>query len=258
MKSIYFALLTAVIFACQKPEEKQIQKEENPHSDGFNLESSDKQAIDIADQVMVAMGGRSSWDNTRLIQWNFFGARKLLWDKESGWVRIEDQRNDLKINVNIMEETLIGMVQKEGKTLKNTDSIQKYLDQGKRIWINDSYWLVMPFKLKDSGVTLTYQGKDTTSGGLPSKKLRMTFENVGVTPQNAYDVWVGVQDSLIRQWAYYANASDSIPRFVLPWNDYREYGMIKLSGSRGERSLSEIKVLDQVEESFFTSFDRSL
>jgi hypothetical protein len=30
------------------------------------------------------------------------------------------------------------------------------LRKGKNWWINDAYWLVMPWKLQDPGVTLSY------------------------------------------------------------------------------------------------------
>jgi hypothetical protein len=60
---------------------------------------------------------------------------------------------------------------------------------------------------------------------------------------------------LVTQWAYFRNAGNEKPDFVTPWNDYRTYGKIKLSGDRGERKLTEIKVADGVPEKAFTSLD---
>lgn len=230
----------------------------NPEASGFNNAASDARAIEIADQVMNAMGGRAAWDQTRYIKWNFFGARKLLWDKYTGWVRIEDQRSDLKINVNINSEPLQGMVFKNGALFTDNDSIAYYLDRGKRIWINDSYWLVMPYKLKDSGVTLSYIGQDTLLSGASAHKLKLSFDQVGVTPQNGYDVWVSDEDTLVRQWAYYRNASDSVPMFITPWNEYQNAGKIKLSGNRGERQLTDIEVIETINDQFFQSFDTGI
>ena len=28
------------------------------------------------------------------------------------------------------------------------------------IWVNDTYWLLMPYKMKDPGVTLAYDGEE--------------------------------------------------------------------------------------------------
>ena len=41
--------------------------------------------------------------------------------------------------------------------------LARQVPAGGNDWINDLYWLVMPFKLKDSGVTLKCLGEDTTA-----------------------------------------------------------------------------------------------
>jgi hypothetical protein len=250
-------LVTLVwVVACQ-PTSTENTAPLNPPAEGFNLEASDAKAIELADQVMLAMGGRKAWDDTRYLKWNFFGARRHLWDKHGGTARIEDQRSDLKIIVNINEEPLSGKVYKNGEEFSNPDSINYYLDRGLRMWINDAYWLVMPYKLKDSGVTLTYEGKDTTQLGKNAEVIRLTFDQVGVTPQNAYDVWVTAADSLVAQWAYYRNATDSLPAFTGEWSNYQQKGDILLSGDRGNRKLTEIEVLNTVPEGVFENFEVS-
>lgn len=225
---------------------------ENPPSPGFDKEGSDSLAIVIANQVMNAMGGRASWNSTRYIGWNFFGARHLLWDKKTGNVRIKSLNDDLEIIVNI--NSMEGKVSKDGTKLTNADSLTKYLEQGRNIWRNDSYWLVMPFKLKDSGVTLTYVGEDATKAGEKADVLELRFSKVGHTPENKYHVWVDKDDHLVKQFAYYKNASQDAANFILPWQNYKQYGTILLSGDRGERQLTDIKVYDEVPENIFTSF----
>jgi hypothetical protein len=44
------------------------------------------------------------------------------------------------------------------------------------------------------------------------------------------------------------------PNFVTPWNDYQKHGSILLGGDRGDRDITEIKVLDKVPPEAFTSF----
>ena len=73
------------------------------------------------------------------------------------------------MNIHSME----GKVKRGEKLITNPDTLQNFLKYGKSTWINDAYWLVMPFKLKDSGVTLKYIGQDTTEAGL--KFLAMTI-----------------------------------------------------------------------------------
>jgi hypothetical protein len=227
--------------------------QENPPMEGFNMAGSDPKAIQIADSVMAAQGGRESWDETRYISWNFFGNRKLLWDKATGNVRVEHLKDDTKILVNVNTDE--GRVYKDGAEVTQLDSVAKYLQRGKEAWINDSYWLVMPFKLKDSGVTLKYLGEETTQAGQPADVLQLTFESVGVTPENKYKVYVDKETNLVSQWAYFKSASDPEPAFVMPWQDYQTYGKLKLSGDRGQAKITDIKVLDEVPETAFTSFE---
>lgn len=260
MKSLIPIITLAMLFAaCSQPasEEKQEVVEEvpvgNPAAPGFDESGSDAKAIAIADEVMQAMGGRKAWDDTRLLSWDFFGARKLLWDKHTGDVRIESGRDDLKIIMNI--NTKDGRVYKNGAEFTNQDSINFYLDRGERIWINDSYWLVMPYKLKDSGVTLKYLREDTSATGEAADVLQLSFDGVGVTPENAYEVFVNKDNHLVTQWAFYREAGQDEPNFITPWGEYAKYGQIMLSGDRGERDLNDIKVLDEVPENAFSSFD---
>lgn len=257
---IVFIALLVGIASCTAPAPKEAEKKndqpENPAASGFNEAASDARAIAIADQVMKAMGGRKNWDDTRYLFWNFFGARTLLWDKETGDVRIEVPSRDYKVIVN--EKTMEGKLWMAGEEVTHPDSLSKYLERGKRIWINDSYWLVMPFKLKDSGVTLSYVGKDTTQAGEQSEVVRLTFEAVGVTPQNAYNVWVSESDNLVKQWAWYVNATDTVARFTLPWDNYQPTGNILLSDERGDRDLSDVKVLTELPEGIFEDFNVTL
>lgn len=230
--------------------------EENPPAEGFDLAGSDTAAIRIADKIMQAMGGRQAWDNTRYLSWNFFDVRSLLWDKQTGNVRIEVPRDSTIYLINIQEDT--GRVMKQGRQITHPDSLAKYVEEGKKIWVNDSYWLVMPFKLKDTGVTLTYMGEDTLQGGDKADVLKLQFEDVGFTPNNKYLVYVDKDEPLIKQWAFFPQASMDTPRFVTPWADYKKYGSILLSGDRGERDITNIQVMEKVPDSAFTSMDFQL
>lgn len=260
MKSIISIVIFAMLLgACSQPSSEKKQEEMvevvpgNPPAPGFDEAGSDAKAIAIADEVMKAMGGRKAWDDTKLLAWDFFGARKLLWDKHSGEVRIESGRDDLKIIMNI--NTKEGRVFKNGAEFSDTDSVDFYLNRGERIWINDSYWLVMPYKLKDSGVTLKYLREDSIATGDPADVLQLSFDNVGVTPQNVYEVFVDKYSRLVTQWAFYREPDQEEPNFITPWGEYAKYGQIMLSGDRGERDLTDIKVLETAPANAFTSFD---
>ena len=253
MKAPFLSLLIVLIIgflACQ-PSESQ-SGDTNPAAPGFNTEESDASAVAIADEVMLAMGGRKAWDETRYIKWTFFGRRTLTWDKKEKKCRIEVPGEDLTILVNL--DDVSGKVKKGSEEFTQQDSLAKYLQMGKEIWINDSYWLVMPFKLKDSGVTLKSMGVDTMQGGIDADVLELTFREVGVTPDNRYLVYVDKENRLVSQWDFYTTYQDTVPRFSTPWAEYEEHGSILLSGNRGRGSLTDIAVLEELPASVFTEF----
>lgn len=227
----------------------------NPAAVSFNEAGSDPEAIALADSVMLAMGGRKAWDNTRFISWTFFGRRNLLWDKKEGNVRIEIPSDSTVMMVNVFDKK--GKALMQGNEITETDSLAKLMDRAEAIWINDAYWLIMPFKLKDSGVTLKYKGQDTTLTGKPAEVLTLTFDNVGNTPQNKYQVYIDPDSKLVVQWDYFSKAEDEAPRISSPWTDYKQYGQILLSSGRGNRGLSNIAVYDEVPQEVFTDFSAS-
>jgi len=113
----------------------------------------------------------------------------------------------------------------------------------------------MPFKLKDSGVSLKYAGRDTTSDGRDAEKLMLTFTEVGVTPDNMYYVYVDDESKLVTQWDFYSSSQDTAARFQSPWPDYAQYGDILLSGGQiGGNKMLDIKVSDDLPASTFSSF----
>jgi hypothetical protein len=129
------------------------------------------------------------------------------------------------------------------------------LAKGKSIWINDSYWLVMPFKLKDTGVTLKYLGEDTTLTGVKSNVLEVTFKDVGDTPENKYRVYVDVKDNLVKQWAYYKDVSQDSASQVWPLDNYKKYGNILLSANRSDdKGPRDVRVDDKLPRELFTEF----
>ncbi|MDE2998714.1 MAG: hypothetical protein OXU79_06505 [Gemmatimonadota bacterium] len=224
---------------------------ENPPADGFDSAGSDARAIEIADAVMRKMGGRENWDRTRYFTWRFFGRRLHVWDRWTGDVRFEEADRVTLMNVHSRK----GRVWTAGVEIAEADSLVKYLTRGYRAWINDSYWLVMPYKLKDSGVTLTYAGEAKMENGRDAHVLTLTFTAVGVTPQNKYDVYVDKERMLVEQWSFYRNASDPEPRFVGPWTGWKPHGRIMLSAGRGTRAHTDVAVFDDLPRTVFESPD---
>lgn len=244
--------MSVIIWACTMTTDSKTVMDLNPAMPGFDTVGSDPAAILLADSIMHAMGGRKNWDKTRYISWTFFGRRDLLWDKHTGRVRIESKSDSTLFLVNV--NTGEGRVKIKDTEISDPDSLKKLLTKATNIWINDSYWLVMPFKLKDSGVTIRYMGSDTLNGDR-FNTLVLTFKEVGVTPQNKYKLYVDIKDKLVRYWSFYSSAEQDTANFTRPWDNYQRYGTILLSGDRSDKGgPSNVKVEDSVPDSRFTEF----
>jgi len=202
----------------------------------------------LADLCMAAMGGEEAWETARYFQWNFFGSRKHTWDKEKNIVMIQGIREPFNMMVNLND--LTGMVKMDDVVHTQPDSLKKYLAQGRDMWRNDSYWLFMPFKLKDPGVTLKYIGKKEIETYGECDQVQMTFEEVGKTPDNKYIISFDPKTNLIIQWDFYAAAADTEPRFASPWKNYQTFGKLLLSDDRGKYKITEIKTGSQLSTAF--------
>jgi hypothetical protein len=69
---ILFLGILPFLFACQTSKTFVYKKVPNTPQAGFDLENSDPKAIEIADKVMEACGGRAQWDNAHFLRWTFF------------------------------------------------------------------------------------------------------------------------------------------------------------------------------------------
>lgn len=212
-------------------------------------DTSELKATSIAKRMISAMGGDENFEVTNFIGWTFFGIRKLIWDKQNDRVRVDYLKKELTIITSLNSEKTKLFI--NGSEITDADSLIKYSTRGKRIWANDSYWLLMPFKLLDEGVTLKYL-KDTLLNNTNTSILEMTFDNVGFTPENKYWIYVDMNSYLITQWDFFDKYTDTIPEFSNTWGDYKKYDKLLISGDRGvEGKLEDIYVVDEMPAAIF-------
>lgn len=215
--------------------------------------TADDQSKIIVDQMMNAMGGESKWDELKCASWTFFGIRKLVWDKQNSRVRIENPKDTSIYLIDMIADT--GRYSKNGIEILDTTIVNQQIRRGKSIWINDMYWLFMPFKLRDAGVTLAHIGTDTISKGIMTDIISVTFDGVGDTPQNKYHVYVDQSDHLIKQWDFFAKSSQEKPNRSWPWDNYSDFDGLFLSQERSDESgPSQVKVYTEIDEKIFSEF----
>lgn len=232
--------------------------EPNPGAEGFNRSGSDNLAIMLADSVMKYHGGRKAWDDARFFHWNFFGARSLTWDKHESRVRIDVPKENMVYLLDYSGEELAGRIRKLGDEVVDEAALAEGLKKAYSMFINDAFWLVHQFKLKDSGVTLKYSGEARIDpqASRPSHIVDQTFAGVGDTPDNRYRLFIDKVTYRINTWQFFRNADDTEPAIETPWNSYLPHGDLLLSGDRGGRfQLTDISVKKKMNERVFTEFE---
>lgn len=218
-------------------------------------------AEQIAGQVLEAMGGKAAWDQTRFIRFSFAGRRTHHWDKWTGRHRLEGQTPEgqsyvVLSNINTKE----GDAWIDGKKAEG-DQKKEWLDRAHGAWINDTYWLLMPYKLRDPGVNLTSEGTAEIDGKTYDK-LHLTFGKVGLTPGDRYWAFINRDTHLMDYWEYILQdqPADAQPT-RWKWEGWQRHGKIMLAPTRsqvgGDRKLEmgNLAVLDSLPDAVFTSPD---
>ena len=263
MKYLLLTVLPFFMFACQADSSNlssgeastEPAVEENPAAPGFDLEGSDPEAIAIADSVVAAHGGRAAWDRIRYLRFNFFGNRELTWDRYQQRIRISSNGDSTILLYNGTTGTGKAMVDLEEVT--DTQALDSLMNRARGIMINDTYWLIQPFKLKDSGLTLTYAGATEADNqqGRPSHILQLDFKEVGNTPENRYRIFIDQETYLINAWQFFPTRDSEQPAIETPYNNYQEIAGVLFSDDRSGRfQLSPVEVLTEVDDAVFEEF----
>ena len=228
---------------------------------------SDAKAVEIARRVMQSMGGAEAWDATRFIRFDFATTRdgeivpirSHWWDKHTGRHRVEGTTREtgepwvVIQNLNSRE----GMAWQNGVPVPH-EELEEPLQRAWGAWVNDTYWLLMPYKMLDPGVTLKYHGEEQIEG-TTYDRLHLSFESVGLTPGDQYWAWINRETGLMDRWEYRLQGRDETTAWT--WGPWKTYGSIKLAAERhtldGERTLllDNLAVLDSMPDEIFESLE---
>jgi hypothetical protein len=200
--------------------------------------ASDPKAAAVADRVMEALGGAEAWNATRYLRFDFavdregktLVRRAHTWDKWNGRYRLEATTKEgepyvVLLNINTKD----GDAFLKGKKLEGEEE-KKFLEQGYGVWVNDTYWLLMPYKMKDPGVSLAMAGEEKKDGEAWDK-VRLSFDNVGLTPKDRYWAYVNRKTGLVDRWDYVLKGEDKPPTSFM-WKNWQKHGKVMLADDR--------------------------
>ncbi len=218
----------------------------------------DEKANAIADEMMAALGGQEKWEKARFLRFTFVrqGRRlTLTWDRYSGRYRLEAM-NDAGVPYAVVMNLLTrqGRAALDGRSLDGAE-LSEYLTLATRVWAGETYWLLAPYKLRDPGAILTYEGEETVGGATVQDRLHLRFENVGLTPGDQFWLYVNRKTRLLDRWRFKLQGGTEGD---YRWAGWERFGGILLAtervGASGERILFEnVLVTDALPEEVFTS-----
>jgi hypothetical protein len=141
----------------------------------------------------------------------------------------------------------------EGRPLDGQE-LSEYLNLANRVWTGETYWLLAPYKLRDPGAILTYEGEES-AGGVVQDRLHLRFENVGLTPGDQFWLYVNRNTHLLDRWRFKLQGGTEGD---FRWTSWERFGGILLAtervGATGERILFEdIIVTDSMPDEVFSS-----
>jgi len=187
-------------------------------------EDRDPRAVEIAGSLMEAMGGKAAFDAQRFLSFRFIVERDgeeianwlHSWDRYDGRYRLDGKTRegaDLRVIMNLNDRT--GRVWLGGE-LQSEEAAAPQLEQAYGRFINDTYWLLMPWKWLDPGVNLAYEGEQTLDGTVYDVVQLSFGTGIGLTSSDHYWAYVSRESGLMERWAYVLQDEEGNPGTAEP------------------------------------------
>jgi hypothetical protein len=236
------AFLAVLLTACQAPSSNASKSEKatpattKPAPPAMG--KADAHAAAVAKELTDAMGGQSSWDNLPYFRFDFVAVRdgkemarfQHWWDKKNGRCRVEgpdDQGHRVVAIFNLGDKRGISFT--DGVPDADAATVKARIQNGYERWVNDTYWVMMPFKLRDPGTNLKYDRVQKGPQGEAWDVLELSFDaNVGLTPQDHYWLFVNQKTHLVDKWEMLLTGSKPPPS-AASWESWTQVGTVRLS-----------------------------
>ena len=123
--------------------------------------------------------------------------------------------------------------------------------------MNDTYWLLMPYKMTDPGVVLAYDG-ELKEGDAAWDKVRLTFDGVGLTPKDKYWAFVNRKTGMVDRWDFVLKGEDKPPS-SFTWEGWKKHGKVMLAPDHKAKDGTRIyfpvlEVPESVPDAVFSDF----
>ncbi|WP_299227156.1 hypothetical protein [uncultured Psychroserpens sp.] len=203
----FLYILTIALVGC-KTETKQTTTE-------TQTVLEENKEVTTAERIAQAHG-YDNWKYIDLIDFTFnvdrgdsHFERSWSWSPKTNTVRLSTTEDTIKYN------------------RASVDSLSLNADKG---FINDKYWLLVPFQLVwDEGTTISNPIKKTAPiSNAELNMITLTYSDEGgYTPGDAYDIYFD-DEYIIREWVFREGNSEK-PSMTTTFENYQDFGGIKIA-----------------------------
>lgn len=196
----------------------------------------DAKADAVGKELIAAMGGEKAWEKARQFQFDFVVEQEgkkaasfsHAWDRYTGDYRVSGMdRSGAPFTVYFNVNTKQGKAFVNGKPAEG-EAEATLVKSAYGRFINDTYWLLAPWKIFDPGVHIAHEGEKPCPGGGACDVLKLSFTDVGLTPKDVYWLWITRDGRKMIQWQYVLKGASDAPT-TAAWKDWRSFGGIMLS-----------------------------
>ena len=190
-------------------------------------------AEQLADRMLEALNDEA-YQELDVIKWSFPRGHHFVWNRKEDSVEVKWSDYEVVFKT----KTLDGQAYHQGEKLEDDDK-RSAIDDAWTLFANDSFWLVAPFKVRDSGTTRSYVETEDGPG------LLVTYSSGGVTPGDSY-LWVLDESYRPKYWKMWVSI---VPvgglKFI--WEDWEEkegvwFGTLHQGPGPVEISLKNLEV----------------
>lgn len=191
-KTLFIACFISICYSCKQREEK------------IAIEPKTSIAKKIANAH-----GFENWKNVSEIAFTFGGKRNWTWKPKTNDITLITKNDTIRYN------------------RKSIDSLSQKADRG---FINDKFWLLIPFQLIwDTNANISDPVKaEAPVSKTEMNKITITYSKEGgYTPGDAYDIYFD-EDYIIREWAF-RKGNKANANLINTFENYQDYNGIILA-----------------------------
>ena len=185
-------------------------------------------ADQLAKAVWKASGGEH-WPNVKEIDFTFAVEKSGTivmqaehhWDVAAQTDEVKWKGKDVKVNL--------------ADPAQDADAKAAYAR-----WVNDSYWLLAPLKLRERGVKLAAEGTKEMDGA-KREVLQLSFDQVGLTPNDHYLLYIDPATKRVASWDYMPKPGVTSHG---TWEDYKQSGGLTLATNHKMQGDVRIRILN--------------